>query len=576
MMKARFYFLLSFLFSLTVVASASGASRESDPPVEKLIRYYKSVSRGFISPSGDGSFVPGNDQDFFTIDVFGWNRFHGSIDFIEGKRSFYKSLDFEVKKQFHKPPYYFHSSWGTLFHPPIKKLTLPIQEYVAQFGGLDLSQSQSKYFDPSFQAYLDKISQTELTAGNELELLPNGRSFQEKLRLVRDSKRYFFGTVMVYFCDESTRLLMDEMIRARKRGVDVRIMVEGLYASTAAKSCMNRMRDGGIDAVLVSDFYKTGSLFGVMHHKFWIRDGEEAIIGGQNMHEFSNRSSGFNFRTRDTDVHIKRGPIVSDLMCGYLRLWSKYSRARNQPIQKYRYELNRKLIEERSQGFRGKQLYPQWLSNSETRARGVCRVLVQSAGAQSEAIAPVVAEYMKAAQEHILLTTPSLDYDGKFKGKMHWEDAMAWLLKLRADKGVRVDVISNGLTGGMGDATTFLRKIELGLEAQDLTKLSKFIKDFNLLISKGAAKSKRENLLDLASRSPRIRTWTYFNHIHAKQYFFDRIAVMVGSFNFDRNSTEKNHESALFCLDQNLRDQMEAQFALDLVNSVPVVSKNGQ
>ena len=49
------------------------------------------------------------------------------------------------------------------------------------------------------------------------------------------------------------------------------------------------------------------------------------------------------------------------------------------------------------------------------------------------------------------------------------------------------------------------------------------------------------------------------------------LLVGIGSWNFDRYSADNNHESAIFCLDDALREQMERQIVLDLVNSVPII-----
>jgi phosphatidylserine/phosphatidylglycerophosphate/cardiolipin synthase-like enzyme len=65
--------------------------------------------------------------------------------------------------------------------------------------------------------------------------------------------------------------------------------------------------------------------------------------------------------------------------------------------------------------------------------------------------------------------------------------------------------------------------------------------------------------------------YLYCNYIHAKQFMFDRTVTGIASWNFDDYSGSKNHESAIFCLDDSLRVQMERQFVLDMVNSVPVI-----
>jgi len=68
-----------------------------------------------------------------------------------------------------------------------------------------------------------------------------------------------------------------------------------------------------------------------------------------------------------------------------------------------------------------------------------------------------------------------------------------------------------------------------------------------------------------------LHAYQYVNYIHAKQFMFDRLLVGIGSWNFDVYSAENNHECAIFCLDESLRQQMERQFTLDMINSVPMI-----
>src|SRR5690606_35650241 len=152
---------------------------------------------------------------------------------------------------------------------------------------------------------------------------------------------------------------------------------EGLYASTINKKCIDRMEDGGVDVIRVADFWKPKYLATVLHNKFWIADGREAVIGGQNFHDFANTSDGFHL-TRDTDVWIKSGPAVTDLEFEYLRLWDRYrKKKKNGSVEPYLTEVKARLQAERDARVRGRLNYTHWLGSPETRMNGVCRVLVQ-------------------------------------------------------------------------------------------------------------------------------------------------------------------------------------------------------
>jgi len=546
-----------------------------DPEFDVLVPYYQKITNGLIHPANG---IPGPDvaqEDWFTLDVLGFNQWMKTPDFVEARRSFYSQLDFQSGSQRHDRPYHYLASWRSLFHPPIKKLTLPLDAYVSDFKPMNRDEVQSEYFTEDFQRRVDAVSGTELTYGNELQLLPNGPSFQEKLRLIREAKHSFFGVVMIYFCDDSTRQLMNEMIRRKKEGVDVRLMVEGVWASTVASKCVNIMKKAGIPIVKISDWYKPKSFISVMHHKIWIRDGEEAIIGGQNMHENSNLATGFNHRTRDTDMLIRRGPAVTDLFSEYVRLWRNYTNGwKRRTMDPYLPIIQTKLEAERLAGVRGAENYGRWLANPETRMNGVCRMLVQSSGATRQAIAPVLAEHLRVAKDHVFLTSPSVSYDTNAQSSQQWHNLLAGLVKKRAREGIKFDLLSNGIEGGSGEFGYVMQRLGQTFPVRIFPILRRLMDALESNQDRKGARDRRVELMDMARTAPTIRTWQYFEFLHAKTWFFDRVVSSVGSFNFDHYSAEKSHESTGICMDKALSNQVERQFTSDMVNSVPVVSAN--
>jgi phosphatidylserine/phosphatidylglycerophosphate/cardiolipin synthase-like enzyme len=561
------------------VAGPGGSiwSTDTDPPLEWLVPYYAGVSNGTIRP------VPGlppdaDPQDFFQLDVDAFTQRGHNQDFSAALRQYYGNLVFDWKKQKHEEPYYYMQSWRLLFHPPIKHLTLPRARYVRDLTEPhDPAQADSPYFNPSLHWDIDFSTGTEMTYGNELELRPNQSSYQERLRMLRQAKRYFFGVVMFYMCDQTGQEFENELIRRKKEGVDVRMMVEGLYAYTVNRKCIDNMIKGGVDVIRVDDFWKPAYFSAVIHDKFWIRDGEEAVIGGQNFHDFANMSDGFHM-TRDTDVWIKKGPAVTDLEYEYIRLWKRYrNKKKNGSVDPYEAEINEKIQQERYDRTRGRLNYSYWLSDPGKRMNGICRVLVQDRMASRNAIGPVLARYISEAKEHIFMTTPSVDFNldqprKKTKNQDHIFDAF---VEAAQKKGVKVDLIGNGLAGGMGDMTNFFERFMASEGMKDKELLKRLLLDLGIALSENGAKKDREHMLRLESLATESHAWGYFQFIHAKTQLFDRTLAGVTSFNWDNHSGNINHEAGIFCLDRHLADQLEGQMVTDLVNSVPVVSSNG-
>ncbi|MCC7440584.1 MAG: hypothetical protein IT285_03060 [Bdellovibrionales bacterium] len=551
-------------------------TEETDPPMEWLIPYYDAVTGGLISPAPAAA--PDTPaQDYFQLDVEGFLGRTRHADFAEAKRAFYGNLDFDTKRQKHEEPYYYMVPWKLLFHPPIKRLSLPRARYHSGMQAWDPAAHESPYFEPRLQWDIDFKTGTEMTYGNELELRPNQSSYRERLRMLREAKKYFFGTVMFYTCDTTGNEFLEELIRRKKEGIDVRMIVEGLYAYTINRKCIDRMIKGGVDVIRVDDFWKPTSFISVLHNKFWIRDGEEAVIGGQNFHDFANTSDGFHL-TRDTDVWVKRGPSVTDLEYEYLRLWKRYAKKRkNQPAEPYLSAVAARIEKERQTRVRGRLSYSYWLSDPAKRMNGICRVMVQDRMASRQAIAPLLIDYINAAKSHVFMTTPSVKFNKKDKVKKpKLEDELFFAYQRAAnERGVKLDLVSNGLAGGMGDMQNFFEKFLDSDSLKNKKLIKKLIRSLGVSMSENGAEKDRDHMLKVLEKVPGSRAWGYFQFLHAKTQLFDRTLAGVTSFNWDGHSSRTNHESGIFCLDRKLVNQLEEQMVMDLINSVPIVSRNG-
>ncbi|MBC7693138.1 MAG: phosphatidylserine/phosphatidylglycerophosphate/cardiolipin synthase family protein [Methylotenera sp.] len=543
----------------------SNASFRADPTTRTLL-----VKQKLASTPHDRISIA---QGLFELDVAKYNLAQGAPDFLSAKTNYYSRLAFDLRQQKHERPYFYLADWLSLNHPPLTELKLPLEQYAAFMGPLDRREIKSPYFSTEFQNDIDQSTGTELTRGNKVRALFNRDAIPQKVRLARQAHRYFFGAVMAIACDESTEEFVQAMIDKARSGVDVRLIMEGFYAHTLFRPCFNRLKKGGVDIVLVSDEVKLKSLGAFMHNKFWISDGREGIIGGENIIRYENLSDGVNQMNRDTDLLMK-GPAVADLLDNFIDLWRKYRHRKNAGIDSYFAELQSLRAEQRGQGLRGRENYGAWLSNPSTRMGGVCRILVQRSRGTNYSIGEVYRKYLAGAQTGVMLTSPKVRYSrhGEFNSKK-LSDWFYDSVRQAASRGVRIDLISNGLDGGDGELTSLFREKASIAEDQDRTGAARRWRKFLTRDAAKVAKANRSYLLGLES-TPHVHTWTHFQYIHAKQLYFDRIAVAIGSVNLDMNSLNANHEAAAICLDQGLSEQMDRQLTQDLVNSVPVVSQN--
>jgi phosphatidylserine/phosphatidylglycerophosphate/cardiolipin synthase-like enzyme len=510
-------------------------------------------------------------HSLFETDVLKMIQNAGTVDFISAKKKYYKAQTFNNSNQQFSRSYIYPSEWHSLNHNPIRKIDLPTEVYGQQFQPLDAkSIEQSPLLNVELHRKLDDLTGSEMTAGNKLRLLNNGVvSFKEKVRMVNESKKFFHSIVMVQYCDESSSEIVDAMIARARAGVDVRLMTESVWTKLVLKKCLAKLRNGGVKVTLGNGFFNPRTMFTVHHTKFWIRDGEEAIMGGQNMHDFENSSNGFNNHTRDKDVHVV-GPAVTDMMREYVRIWNHEQKKPDPSMTQYLDVVRRLEANERAQGQRGKDLYSGWLNRPAGEIPGVCRVLVQ--GTKTTATPSIIPkayiEIMNNTKYSMRVNTPTFRYKEDSDNANDNSQIIKAIVN-SSKRGVTVDVVSNGADGGWGEAGHQLRLFAKQLRLKGKTGLASVIDKMDKTFAIFTGRSNRKHLAT-AFKESEADVWLYFNHIHAKHMSFDHILTTTGSFNLDKYS-HRNNESTLICLDKKLADESLVAFVSDVVNSTPVL-----
>lgn len=555
---------------------------------DEVARYLRDATAGLVTAApGDGPpmdylrrtedpahFVPtpprpaAPDQDRFRFDAAVFTAREHADDFLTAKRRYYARLPWSEAQQAHTLPYSTPAAWGTLNHPPIKRLDGPLERWVGD--ALAVAPADA-YFDPAFQRALD-AGGSALTHGNRTELLANGASFDAKLRLIAGARKRLYVAVMFWACDASADQLTAALAERVRAGVDVRVMTEGLYRETVTRRCIDRLEAAGVRVLPYRDVLRRGSVGAVLHWKVWIRDGEELILGGQNVGDYENRSTGFNFLDRDDDVRV-RGPAVTDAEAAWVDAWQA-RRPGDAALAAIRAEDERARAAQAQAGQRGPERYAAWLGDPAQRMDGTCRVLMQGVGARTQPIAPVVRAYLEAARSQVVLSSPTVRHDPDAPGRTA-TSALDGLMRALRSGARRVIVLTNGVGGGMGESQTWLRARRDGALRARQWFWYRLTRQFTELYARRSAVATRAVTVPLAA-TPGLEVWTYFQYIHTKIWLFDGTATLIGSWNLETNSADLNPEAAIVCLDAGLRDAVRADLALALVNAVPEAAPGPQ
>lgn len=526
---------------------------------------------------------PHSVSNLFVLDPRAYIHLAEAEDFVTAKQKIYGTKKFDKKKSKYDYSMVHLEDWRSLNHPPVADIGDDLSVWDKDLTPIDYSVEKSHFFSQEFQHKIDELSNTELTFGNKIELLENGLAFNRKIEEVNNAKSFVMIAVMSFFCDDSSKMLEDALLQKVRDGVDVKLMVEKVWTKAAMMKCMNRMIKGGIDVVLADDFLKKGEDQGLFHDKFMVIDNKRVIMGGSNIMSSDNISTGMNHMNRDNDVFIE-GPIATDATLAYVDLWRRFSTKKNEKnfkkdprIKEISYyeklALEQKKKEQENQA-RGTNLYAEKLNHPSTRSKGVCRFLTQGPSTDRNKISKVFIEYIQTARSRMSMTNGNgfyfdlPEHRDKERARDTWNKRLYRSIFNTVERGVKLDIVGNGIDGGYGEASNMFKRMYLKnrFRVNPVPKtVASILADF---MDKTAAK-KNQPYLEELSRKENIRAWTHFQYMHSKKMQIDRLVSIVSSYNLDEWSADKSHESAVICMDDKLNAQMEKSFLIDVINSAP-------
>ena len=411
-----------------------------------------------------------------------------------------------------------------------------------------------------------------------------------KLELIEGAKQSIYISSLVFVCDPSTRHLVNRLIQKQQEGIDVKVIVDGFLSKYLKhRECLSLMKNGGIDVVETSDFFRYKGK-AIYHTKTLISDWRMAIAGGSNMIAADNTSRGVDFKNRDVDLFVK-GPMVTDMVKQFLengdyqlRLQSKKRASPNRPVDAELAQVNHLLKIERQDKRRGADSYEEVLSSSEKRMKGVCRFIKQAPYEDRHTIGKTYLKLLENVREHLVITDPirsdtfvhsRLNLPGlDFYDNFEMYNMLHRKVTDLAEKKIRVDLITTSFEMAGNENVAILNeeiKEKLSESREMAANLSLLqIYATNLFFGK----PHYTNLLNDWVSSPSVNVWTHISFIHSKIFYFDRIVASVGSMNFHHNATDHAYESTSICMDESLNRELDEILLTDMVNSIPLIFKN--
>lgn len=170
------------------------------------------------------------------------------------------------------------------------------------------------------------VTDIGLRSCDSIELLENGEaSYPSMLTDINDASERVYCSSYIFQNDDSGQALVEAFVAARDRGVDVRILLDGLGSVAYPPSILSTLRK----RKLAFEKFNPISLLPPSvhinlrnHRKMLIVDGKSAFTGGQNISD-RHLALRINNPKRALDLHFRlTGKIVDELERTFLKDWN--------------------------------------------------------------------------------------------------------------------------------------------------------------------------------------------------------------------------------------------------------------
>ena len=171
----------------------------------------------------------------------------------------------------------------------------------------------------------DRIAHNPLVPGNSIQMLENGdEAYPAMLAAIASAKKSVALLSYIFDADEVCRHFTDVLCEAARRGVKVRLLVDGVGAWGYGPILERRLSEAGGK---MASFWRRGrwlrhpGLNLRNHRKILVVDGQTGFTGGMNISARHTTVPGGSF-PKSSDVHFKiRGPVVGHLMETFTDDW---------------------------------------------------------------------------------------------------------------------------------------------------------------------------------------------------------------------------------------------------------------
>ena len=253
-----------------------------------------------------------------------------------------------------------------------------------------------------------RLTGNELLPGNRIEALENGdATFPAMLRAIETAEASITLLTYIFDNDAAGERFVDALVRARRRGVEVRVLIDDFGAKYTRPSMVRRLAR---DDVTVATFLPTRKPWFLPHanlrnhRKIVVIDGRVGFTGGTNIR--ASHWFALHPRERVRCTHFRlEGPVVAHLQEAFAIDWAF-------------------TTGERLQGGR-------WFPPLESRGKVAARGISDGPDEDLDKMSDLLLGALAAASRRVVIVTPYFLPD----------DVLLRAIQVTAKRGVRVDLV---------------------------------------------------------------------------------------------------------------------------------------
>jgi len=180
----------------------------------------------------------------------------------------------------------------------------------------------SLLLEEDFIIEMEALTGDRFTSGNRIRAMGDGaRAYAERSRLISGARRNIDLMAWALYDDKAGQATADLLIAKRKKGVQVRVIVDGQTVADAGhgRQVLARLEAAGVEVIR---FHDSAREYDGLHAKMMIIDGRIAVAGGRNVGDPYLHADPDGHRWRDMDV-VYEGPAVAQSLRLFARLFNE-------------------------------------------------------------------------------------------------------------------------------------------------------------------------------------------------------------------------------------------------------------